>query len=389
LPYRTVENRIEGVVINFADITQLKQAAEKHRLLATVLLDSNDAVTVHDFEGKITTWNSGAERMYGYSEAEALAMNLDQLVPRERRAEVRAMIEQLRQDKSVDSWETQRVCKDGRVLDVWLTVTTLKNEQGIPMAVATTERDITDRNRYHTELERMVLDRTAQLEAANKELGQDITVRKDLEREILEIAAAEERRIGQDLHDGMGQELTGLSLMAQNLVDTHNSFPGAEIAAKIAEGLQRALKQVRSLSKGLIPVEVDAEGLMAALEDLATRINELKGITCTFECAAPVLIENNSKATHLYRIAQEAVTNSLKHSQAPNIKICLEGTDQLVTLKIQDDGVGIQESLADSKGMGLKIMAYRAELLNANLTFQSVKNQGTEVTCTLGKGQLP
>jgi two-component system CheB/CheR fusion protein len=136
LPYRTLGKKIEGVVVTFADVTPLKHAAERLRRLATVLLDSNDAVTVLDFEGRITAWNRGAERMYGYSEAEALQMNVEQMVPQELRSEVHDLVERQRRGGGVDSWETRRVGKDGRLVDVWLTATALKDEAGKPTAVA-------------------------------------------------------------------------------------------------------------------------------------------------------------------------------------------------------------------------------------------------------------
>ena len=121
--YRTLDNRIEGVVLTFTDVTQVLRADEQSRRLATVLLDSNDAVTVHDFEGKITAWNRGAEQMLGYSEAEALQMNVEQMIPEGFHAKSRSYWERMRQGERVDSWESQRRTKDGRILDVWVTAT--------------------------------------------------------------------------------------------------------------------------------------------------------------------------------------------------------------------------------------------------------------------------
>src|SRR5205823_1551228 len=122
-----------------------------------------DAVTVHDPHGNITAWNRGAERMYGYTAAEALVMNAEQLVPAELRGKERALIERVTRGEPVDSWETQRIRKDGRTLDIWLTLTALRDARGQPIAVATTERDITERKRAQAELERNVAERTAAL----------------------------------------------------------------------------------------------------------------------------------------------------------------------------------------------------------------------------------
>jgi two-component system CheB/CheR fusion protein len=144
-PYRTLDNRIEGVVLTFTDITQVLRADEQARRFAAVLRDSNDAVYVHDFDGKITAWNRGAEQLLGYSEAEALRMNEEQMIPEDLRAEARVQSEQLRRGERVVSWETQRKTKDGRIIDLWVTATALKDEMGQTIAIAKTERDITER----------------------------------------------------------------------------------------------------------------------------------------------------------------------------------------------------------------------------------------------------
>ena len=134
-------------------------------------------------------------------------------------------------------------------------------------------------------------------------------------------------------------------------------------------------------------MEVDAEGLMAALAELAAQTTEQLGVTCTFECKKPVLLADNHTATQLYCIAREAVTNALKHAQARNVRISLASDDQAVTLRVQDDGIGIAEPPVDVKGMGLKIMRYRAGLINAQLSRSGRPTPaGTVVTCTFNKG---
>src|SRR5262249_32376473 len=137
-------------------------------------------------------------------------------------------------------------------------------------------------------------------------IARDVTDRKALQREVLDIAALEQRRIGQELHDGIGQELTGLAMLTQRLLGEldEDRLPPATAARKIRTGLERALGHVRAMSKGLVPVEVDAEGLMVALADLASRISDLHEISCRFECQRPVAIADNQTAMHLYRMSQ-------------------------------------------------------------------------------------
>jgi PAS domain S-box-containing protein len=123
----------------------------KVRLLATLVRDSNDAITVQDFEGNILEWNKGAEKMYGWSEAEALRLNIREIVPPDKSNEALLIIKKISEGKEVKTFETKRITADGRILDVWLTATALLNDEGVPVAVATTERDITDRKQEEKE----------------------------------------------------------------------------------------------------------------------------------------------------------------------------------------------------------------------------------------------
>ncbi|TAN44153.1 MAG: PAS domain S-box protein [Nitrospirae bacterium] len=143
LPYRTGDNIIDGVVLTFVDITERKQA-EGVKRLATVVRDSNDAITLQDFSGKILAWNKGAQKMYGWSEAEALEMNISETVPPEKKSEALKYIESIEAGETVESYETERITKDGRQLDVWMTITVLLDDAGKKVAVATTERDISE-----------------------------------------------------------------------------------------------------------------------------------------------------------------------------------------------------------------------------------------------------
>jgi two-component system CheB/CheR fusion protein len=146
-PYRTLENVIEGVVITFTEISEMKAAqaalreSETLRRLAVVMRDARDAILVQDLEGRIIAWNTGAERMYGWSEAEALAMNIRNLIPEDRREEALAHVKQLARAEVLEPYRLQRIAKDGRIVEVWLTATALLNESGQAYAIATTERE--------------------------------------------------------------------------------------------------------------------------------------------------------------------------------------------------------------------------------------------------------
>jgi two-component system CheB/CheR fusion protein len=143
MPYRTVENVIDGVVITFVDISKLRQINDLNRL-ATVVRDSNDAVTVQDIEGNILAWNKGAEQIYGWSETEALQMNIRQLIPQKKQTELEVFIRKLKSGENISSLETQRICKNGKILNMWLTITAIRDADGKPLEIGTTERDISE-----------------------------------------------------------------------------------------------------------------------------------------------------------------------------------------------------------------------------------------------------
>jgi signal transduction histidine kinase len=222
--------------------------------------------------------------------------------------------------------------------------------------------------------------------------GIDVTEAKRLERTILEISGREQRRIGQDLHDGLGQHLTGVAFMSKVLEQKlrDKSLPEAVEAAKIVALVNQAVDRTRELSRGLLPVMSDARGLMSALERLALEVEDLFQVACDFECEPPVLIRESDIATHLYHIAQEAVNNSLKHSRPQRILIHLAGGDAPF-LRIEDDGVGSHEfwsAAPGAKGMGLLIMSYRAKMIGGTLEIAGGSDGGTSVCCMFPAGNL-
>jgi signal transduction histidine kinase len=210
-------------------------------------------------------------------------------------------------------------------------------------------------------------------------------IEEALQAEVLAIAEQEQRRIGQDLHDDLGQELTGVGLMAEALLDAleESGSPEAALAAKICARLNHACQRVRTLACDLIPVEVDAGGLSSALEELCMRIGTLNGIQARFECKIAVQFRDNGVATHLYRIAQEAIANAIKHGHARRVTVELSQSAGVTILEIWDDGIGILDESQRRQGMGLRIMQYRAGLVGASLEVSSVPDGGTRVICRI------
>jgi PAS domain S-box-containing protein len=221
----------------------------------------------------------------------------------------------------------------------------------------------------------------------------DITQRRELEREVLErevlaIAAHEQRQIGQELHDGVGQELTGLGLMAQALAQ-HLPEAAAEkrIALRLVAGLDSVHQQIRELSRGLIPVHVESRGLSAALDDLAARMTASSGVSVTAECPEWVELPDHATATELFRIAQEAVSNAVRHGRPRHIRLTLLTEPNGLRLRIRDDGIGIKGGPRQSDGLGLRIMQYRAGQIGGVLQIGPSQDGGTVVTCTLPRSK--
>jgi PAS domain S-box-containing protein len=217
----------------------------------------------------------------------------------------------------------------------------------------------------------------------------DITRRKELEsevlrREVLKTAVREQQHIGQELHDGVGQELTGLGLMAQSLVQhLPEASPEKRIALRLGAGLDQVHRNVRELARGLIPVYVETRGLSAALEELAARTTEQFDVGITAECHEWVELPDNQTATEIFRIAQEAVTNALRHGRPRQIHLTLLSESNGLRLSINDDGIGIQGRSRPGDGLGLRIMEYRAGLIGGRLQIGSSEGGGTCVTLTL------
>lgn len=237
--------------------------------------------------------------------------------------------------------------------------------------------------RLNDRLEQRVRERTAELGAANERLRLESHRRRHLERELLAISEREQRRIGQELHDSLGQLLTGVAIMTKALERKlrRQAIEEAGDAREIARLVNVAVEETRHLARGLHPVALDENGLMSALEALAETTQNMFRISCAFRCQQAVLVRDASMALHLYRIAQEAVTNAIRHGQTRHIQIELSAPASRALLTVTSDGRRFEEWAADHKGLGLQMMRHRAEMIDGTLEVQPGPEGGTRVTC--------
>jgi two-component system, LuxR family, sensor kinase FixL len=214
-------------------------------------------------------------------------------------------------------------------------------------------------------------------------IARDITERKRLEKEILEISNREQQRIGHDLHDGVCQQLAGIAYRMDILADQlqEKNFTEAPEAGRIGGLINEAITQTRSVARGLFPVHLEENGLILTLEELATNATNLFKIKCNLVCEEPAPRLENAVAVHLYYIAQEAVLNAVKHGKAACVIISLKQDDGHFSLSIQDDGIGFQMTNGNATGMGVRIMHYRARTIGATLDLKSSPGNGTRLTC--------
>ncbi len=276
--------------------------------------------------------------------------------------------------------------------DFLVSVTPRHDAEGNVIGSIHVARDITDRKRAEEELrvaydtlEKRVQQRTVELANVNHALRAEITEREKLEREVLQVATREQRRMGEELHDELGQELTGLGYLASSLDGRlrKQSHPEAATSAELVAGIGQALRRTRAIVRGLLPVEIDAANLEPALEALTVEIQERFDISCRLESRGHLGVQDDHSAIQLYRIAQGAVNNAIKHSQAAKVDIGIETRGRQTILRIRDDGIGIPRDAEKGSGSGLRIMRYRARAIGGKFVVQRGDDGGTVVTCIL------
>lgn len=344
--------------------------------MQAILAAAADAIITLDRRGNIIDANPATERMFGYARAELFGKEIGLLMPPPFCEELDSAIFRL-----------LRICE--------------MREHGCSREMVGMRKD---RTTFPIELTVSPVDHMQLFTA----IIRDVSQRKALQKRVLDIADDERRRIGQDLHDGAGQELTGLSLFAGTLVELLERVPRSivggqvqftldeaqmqrlrETAGRLSCGLAQAHRHVQQLARGILPVQIEPGGLRSALDELARATDALPNVRCRFDCPFPIDVSSNSVATHLYRIAQEAVGNALRYSGCHEIDIALSKTPHEIVLQVSDDGTGFDIQHAnrggtDGKGgFGLGIMRYRAGIIGGVFELARRKEGGTLIKCTV------
>jgi len=330
-------------------------SSQSEAQLRAVLDHAVEGIIVIDEHGIIETFNKAAQRMFGYEVSEVVGGNISMLMPEPFQGQHDHYMRKYRETGH------RRIIGIGREA-----VGKKKNGAVFPVDLSVSEV-IVDGRRTFTGLVR------------------DITERKRLEREVLDVSEREQRRIGYELHDGVCQELAGVAFLAQTIESrlAAGNRVTAEDAAEIRKLLQQAVAHARALSRGLQPVDPQPGGLGAALNQLAIDTSECHKVSCQF-CGDPQInLADKQAATHVYRIAQEAIRDAIQHGKATCIAIDLSTAKGIITLTVVDNGVGLAEDGRYREEMVMRMMHHRARVIGAELSISPRWPGGVKVACEL------
>lgn len=322
----------------------------------TILDTTVDGIITINSRGKIESFNKAAERIFGYTSSEVIGQNINVLMPSPYHEE---------HDEYMRSYhETghRKIVGIGREVKG-----KRKNGEIFPMDLAVSEMALQDGVHYTG-------------------IIRDISQRRELENQLLTISEQERRRIGEDLHDGLGQMLTGLGLITKNLIHKMEQKDSEELqeVKELLALLKEADQQARALTRTLVPVDISQGGLEGAIIRVKSNIETIFNIKVTVETVGTIPSVPPEQTTHFYKIILEAINNAAKHSGGNQIKVVILGSPEKILARIQDNGVGIDKAnLKENPGMGLRIMKHRASLIGASLDVRPGAPSGTVLTCTL------
>jgi PAS domain S-box-containing protein len=390
-PIRDTKGKITGISKIAQDVTRQKAAEQRLAEQARLLDLTHDAIIVRDRQDRIVYWSKGAEEIYGYTREKALGKITHQLLKTQHPQSWRSIREKLERDNRW-SGELKHIRRDGTQITVLSRWSLDRKGHGRELSILETNTDITELKKAETELqkskellEQLVRHRTKALRAANSELQSEIARRKGLEGQILEISDREQERLGQELHDGLCQQLTAIGFLARAtaLRLRDHRVVQTDHLEKIAQLINASVMDARNIARDLHKEEIDAAGLLPALHDLAER--KIWKTPCRLDIKTELNIERDDVASQLYRILREAVINANKHARANEIVLEVRRRENELIFSVSDNGVGIDVENKENQGLGFHIMRYRAESIGARLELQSPRKGGTRVVVYLSQ----
>lgn len=356
----------EWILGSASDVSRLvlteRELERSEQRMKAIVDHAVEGIITIDERGAIQHFNNAAEKIFGYRENEVRGKNVKVLMPPPYRGEHDDYLENyLRTGKKKIIGKGREVRgrrKDGSIFPMELSVNEIRLDD---------ERLFTG-------------------------LVKDISHRRQLENEILQISEQERQRIGRDLHDGLGQMLTGIKLISQNLARKlkANSLPGADEVQEISDMIQEADQQAKALAHGLVAIELGAEGFRESITRMCDRGETMFEITCRLELEEDIDVPDRMMATHMYRIVQEAVNNAVKHGRADTVWVRFYQADGFLNLEIEDDGVGFSRAAEEGgeKGIGVDTMGHRAHIMGGHLEIGESSEGRTRVRCTIPRAEL-
>jgi PAS domain S-box-containing protein len=377
------------------DLSERKRAEEALRKseehLRAIINQSNAGIASCDLRGRFLFANQKFREMLGYTDSELAVRTIFTITHPDDVDITKSRFRKMVETRQPIEMEKRYIRKDHSLVWVDVCDTPVLDAAGKPVSAVAVAIDATRRKKAEAALqkskkllEKRVRERTHELRAANKELKAEIARRKGLEGEILAVSDREQQRLGQELHDGLCQHLTAVAFMARSValrLRNHRVIEVSDIE-KIAQLVNDAATDTRNFSRALHRIDVDAAGFVTALEDLVDR--EIWRIPCRLEVKQSFQFNDDVAASHLYRIAREAVINANKHAEGREIVVALGRWRKGIVLSVTDDGVGFQTDLKSAHGLGFHIMNYRARAIGARLKIECPKKSGgTRVACYL------
>lgn len=355
---------VKGIVSNFRDVTERKKFEDQQALFVSIVNSSEDAIISKSLDGNITTWNKAAEKLFGYSSNEAIGKHVSMLIPSDRLNEEPEISEKIKRGESVEHFETERVKKDGSRIFVSLTESPIKNIYGIIIGASKIARDITERKEAEEKLQ-----------TSYKKL-------RELASHLQNIREEERIQIARDIHDELGQQLTGLKMdfswLIKKIAVEDNTIQ--EKIHEMTSLIDETIVSVRRISANLRPNILDDLGLVTALQWHSAEIEKRFDIKINFVSEFDVVEVPVATATGLFRIYQEALTNAVRHANARNVNSTLQMANNRIILQIQDDGKGMDiNNDLKKKSFGLLGIKERAFIMGGEYELKSEPGKGTHL----------